>query len=948
MLSKFKKKTLETIIAGMFFLSSLLPISSKAEEIERVVNKNLNSRPAIVNILNAEVGTEYSGDFLFQTLNNMLEKNIDTTVSIIPNPKNTPLQKQDELVKKLRSLYDEHPDSIEIGLNGYKFTEEEFNNSMYEQLRDISEAQSIFTTAFNPSKSPIIQDTIMGWTLTPPYENYTLDTIKAVRPAGVRIILSTSEYNLSQLNLTSREKKQGFRLNQNGVTEIFNDPEGNIVSDYNPLKIKSVFELMKGIKNEITKDPSSDDPLVITIPLADFTQSFGTTKAKKYLEELVQELTDLKKQNKLNFMLPKEFYANHHKGPSKYLIIRVDDERLYPEQALWHRNTTKKIRNLGISLTDAVIPVGLNKDIQSQKYLKEQVKKSNFELALHGLRHTPYEFRNLSFSQNLNLLKKGLKEFDSLKNYDLDIFIPPYNAFNENTLKAMSKIGMKIISSDNNDKMLFGLDKYGIMHMSNITLFEKKWSFPFDYYTKEEVSKQIKSLNDVVFMIHPQTIINNKKEKKVFETIKKCIDDPDIKVVNLGEYYKAVMPKIKTLELIQSGRMLENRVSSNQFNANKKTLNRFLIKDANIAWNFFKNTLDPINGLNPANSQIFDGTVHNYPNITMWDFGSLLLANISANQIGIISKEEFHTRMSKALNFLETCELCNKKLPGESYDISTKKIEDNKRINFNSTDFGRLLTSMKILYNHHPEFNKQCDKIIKRFDIDSIIKNRKHYDIYQGKLIEESNFDYAQYASKGYQLWGFEVNESPPFYKRKINNIDDLMVFFDKLRKNVGIASEPSILRGIELGHTELSGELSNLIFRAQQQRYEKKGIVTCVSEGALDREPWFVYQQYLINNNSDKSWPVIKQNHKKTNPNLRFVSSKGVFAWYALKENNPYSSFLYSFIKNKVSSPNRGWYSGVYENNNKINEVSDINTNAIILESIWYKIRGNKPLLEK
>ena len=42
-----------------------------------------------------------------------------------------------------------------------------------------------------------------------------------------------------------------------------------------------------------------------------------------------------------------------------------------------------------------------------------------------------------------------------------------------------------------------------------------------------------------------------------------------------------------------------------------------------------------------------------------------------------------------------------------------------------------------------------------------------------------------------------------------------------------------------------------------------------------------------------------------------------------------------------------RGWASGVYESSRKSTQTYDINTASVMMEVAFYRLRGNKPLLE-
>ncbi len=79
--------------------------------------------------------------------------------------------------------------------------------------------------------------------------------------------------------------------------------------------------------------------------------------------------------------------------------------------------------------------------------------------------------------------------------------------------------------------------------------------------------------------------------------------------------------------------------------------------------------------------------------------------------------------------------------------------------------------------------------------------------------------------------------------------------------------------------------------------------------------------------------------------PQLRFISTKAAFAWQALMPNDSYTSILRKAVEN-LGNQNRGYLSGRYENSNLgVNTAIDVNTNAVILESLLYQARSGQPL---
>ena len=125
-------------------------------------------------------------------------------------------------------------------------------------------------------------------------------------------------------------------------------------------------------------------------------------------------------------------------------------------------------------------------------------------------------------------------------------------------------------------------------------------------------------------------------------------------------------------------------------------------------------------------------------------------------------------------------------------------------------------------------------------------------------------------------------------------------------------------------------------------RRFEQTGILTAVNEDALDRPPYFLYYSIYANG---QPWTAITVTGRP-HPELQFLSTKAAFAWAALKPNDPYSERLHNAVQN-LADEHLGYFSGHYEKTELgSNRALNINTNAVILESLLYRARGEQPLI--
>ena len=133
----------------------------------------------------------------------------------------------------------------------------------------------------------------------------------------------------------------------------------------------------------------------------------------------------------------------------------------YDDFTLTHDTLNERIVHLfqrhNIPLVLGVIPFDASENAIYQEnysllpFLKHAVQNHSIEIALHGYNHkkvsTNGEFGNVPMEEQFRRINLGKQFLDTVFQYETVTFIPPWNAYDENTLKVMEKSGMKIISS---------------------------------------------------------------------------------------------------------------------------------------------------------------------------------------------------------------------------------------------------------------------------------------------------------------------------------------------------------------------------------------------------------------------------------------------------------------------------------------------------------------------
>lgn len=132
-------------------------------------------------------------------------------------------------------------------------------------------------------------------------------------------------------------------------------------------------------------------------------------------------------------------------GETCKIAFRLDDI-----QDFWlgeaQRQVIDKFVTYDVPLTIGVIANFFGSDPQIVSYLQNVTTNYPIEEAEHGWNHE--DFTHYSYSEQYNKLNQSrFRIRQSLPQADLVTFIPPFNAFNEETLSAMSDLGYTHLSS---------------------------------------------------------------------------------------------------------------------------------------------------------------------------------------------------------------------------------------------------------------------------------------------------------------------------------------------------------------------------------------------------------------------------------------------------------------------------------------------------------------------
>lgn len=370
---------------------------------------------------------------------------------------------------------------------------------------------------------------------------------------------------------------------------------------------------------------------------------------------------------------------------------------------------------------------------------------------------------------------------------------------------------------------------------------------------------------------------------------------------------------------------------------------------AQRAWTYFENNWNPDTGMVNA----VDGLTW----ATWWDQGSALLGIHAARQLGLISKTELNEKLSVLLRTLEQLPLPTTGLPNKAYSTDTatmrtlsNRSDPNGTSGWSALDLGRYLIALHTLKTHYPEFCDRINTIVAGYDLNKSVKDGWLWGSGAGRngldYWQEGRLGYEQYAAYGFKLWGIDANNAlynPPIQQVTVDGVELMLDQRDRNSSGASnhLTNDPYLLWDTELGVPDtIQPQLENLL-QVQANRYADTGILTAVNEDALDRKPYFLYYSVYADG---QSWPATDVNGKN-HPNLRFLSTKAAFAWSSLFPNNDYCQTLRQAVQN-LADEHQGYLSGRYENPDLgPNKAINVNTNAIILESLLYKTQNGHPL---
>jgi hypothetical protein len=368
------------------------------------------------------------------------------------------------------------------------------------------------------------------------------------------------------------------------------------------------------------------------------------------------------------------------------------------------------------------------------------------------------------------------------------------------------------------------------------------------------------------------------------------------------------------------------------------------LRYASIAWKYFENNYNPATGL-------VNG-VEGKSSASLNDISNYIMGLISARELDVIDSLTFHARMNKLLNSMKRIPLYEGKLPNRYYHTVTLQMLDHEYnpsetgIGWSAIEIGRFFSAVHKVLHQYPQYAGAVKRITERWEIGQMVSGGYLYGVVRTPdhtlaVVQEGTLGYEEYASKGLMMAGYDVSEAlvyTDFLKYvKINGreipVDTRGTDHSSIPNY--LTNEPFYLDGLEYGWDVNSRELAYRVYKAQEERYRRTGIVTATGEEVIDKEPFYIYNCVYA---KGEEWSCLDPEGNEAD-NLRCISTKAAFAWNALF-NDSYADVLLEAVKD-FNDPKKGWYAGKYEKDGSINRALTAGTNGIILEALNYKKNG-------
>ncbi|WP_259649891.1 DUF3131 domain-containing protein [Shewanella sp. c952] len=343
-------------------------------------------------------------------------------------------------------------------------------------------------------------------------------------------------------------------------------------------------------------------------------------------------------------------------------------------------------------------------------------------------------------------------------------------------------------------------------------------------------------------------------------------------------------------------------------------------------------------------------SVQGYTHATMWDVASGIGALLALEALGVSDPHIIDIRLAKLLNTLYELPLYDDKLPNRQYNTVTGKPSGNfsqtpsNGNGWSALDLGRLYIWLTIVAQRKPHLAMDVDNIKFKWQLNAAVHNKT---LYGTKLTskkeyfrQEGRLGYLQYAATGYQMMNLDVAHAFSCKRLQQVDIDSLMLKIDT-RNLPFLTLDPFLLYTIEIGNKASCWNQLDTLFKLHNTQYQATQRLTAYAEDSLSKSPWFLYNNIYY---QGQAWHSVSHSGKAI-ADSQIFSNKAAFAMSVIFQNEYSQNLAIQVITN--SARHQEVPTGLYRDG-KTNTAYNINTNSLILVSLWYKMRGRKAIWQE
>ncbi|OIQ28036.1 MAG: twin-arginine translocation pathway signal [Alphaproteobacteria bacterium MedPE-SWcel] len=455
---------------------------------------------------------------------------------------------------------------------------------------------------------------------------------------------------------------------------------------------------------------------------------------------------------------------------------------------------------------------------------------------------------------------------------------------------------------------------------------------------REALPAVFAGVKDQLIVLHPEAFVDERAQQDLAQHLKSLPSDGITVFRSLDDYTRLIAPE-SPMCLRQRRLAAARPAIVPKAPGVGEAVRDELLQDAAVAWRYLEEFTNPETGLCPATVNFAPGG-ELLEAVTMWDVGSHINALVAASQIGLIDETGLETAVSKILPNIAGRVSDDRRLP-QGWIRTDRRRWGNR--DFDGSDAGRLLSSLDNL-RRNSGFGDRLTELVASYDFKKIIKGGEIYSVLEGDLKSTYISHSAHYAARAFRRWGLQV-KSPYEVLAGRSEADGQMALLEAASRIGPFGAEPLLLEAMELGMSPESAYLADVLFSAQLEDYNETGRLICVSEGAINKSPWFLYQGLQLDA-APRIWAIDSVDLEPEYRTRAFVeenlvvSSKAAFLWSAYKPHD-YSELLRAYVRNTAKTRN-GYASSIFvKSGQPTSAYSDLNTNCVILQAIAHRLKA-------